>query len=271
LDIGLLKKLKKLSPRNVLKGKLVHEIVENQIERHNVGQEMNEDEAIKQYSLWVKQYQKKAKETLSEFFNGESLDNDFFNTIRIDGIDHIQTFFNVIWPQVKEFQYLRHEKFDRFHMGEVNVVVKVDYVCKSEDDTIILLDWKTGAYREDLKYDIQLATYVIWAMRNYKTQPKKIKSELVYLNTGNIYPYDFSIDKLDEIKWKIKVNYREMNRTYEIDNFQPNPTKEKCHSCQFASVCPKRFNSKFTMDHNSKVDGSPTQKRIDHFLNLSLN
>ena len=43
-----------------------------------------------------------------------------------------------------DLEYLRHEKFDRFKIGDVAAIVKVDYVCKTKEGKIVLCDWKTG-------------------------------------------------------------------------------------------------------------------------------
>ena len=265
VDIDELKRLKKLSPRMTLKGHLVHEIIENQIVRWAAGQYMSENEAVDRYIEGIEEYQNRAAETLTEYYNGMPVEANFFNGIRTNGIDHLKTFFNVIWPQVEGYKYLRHEKFDGFNVGEVKVVVKVDYVCKSEDDMIIILDWKTGAHREEFESDVQLATYVIWAMHKYNKEPVKIRSEIVHLNTAKRYPYEFSIDELDEIKWKIKVDYREMNRTYEIDDFQAEPMKIKCLTCQFASVCSANINENLTIEYDSKNGGHLSQKKIEDY------
>jgi len=193
------------------------------------------------------------------------LNDNFFDTIRVDGLDQIGTFFDVIWPQLEEQQYLRHEKFDKFTVDDVKAIVKVDYVSKTKDDKIVITDWKTGADREEYESDLQIGAYVLWAIQQYNKRPEDIKSELVYLATGTIRPHEFSIEEIDKIKRKITLDYKEMNEKYEIDYFQADPKSYKCLSCQFASVCPDRIDSESTVECESKIDIHLSQKRIDFF------
>jgi hypothetical protein len=47
--------------------------------------------------------------------------------------------------QVREL--LRHEEFDHFNIEDTRVTVKVDFVGKMPDDTLIFTDWKIGRRR----------------------------------------------------------------------------------------------------------------------------
>jgi CRISPR/Cas system-associated exonuclease Cas4 (RecB family) len=238
LDIPKLKRLKDLDPRFALQGKLIHEVLENQIGQHYLGRELSEKGAKVQYTQRVEQYRKMAKETLIESFNGETIDEKFFDNIRAKGIDQISMFFGVIWPQLKDLEYLRHEKFDRFKVGDVEAIVKVDYISKTKDDKLVVSDWKTGADNEEYESDLQIGTYVLWAMENYGKDPEEIRSELIYLTTGVMRSYEFSVKQLEEIKGKIVEDFEIVNKRYDIDYFPPDPNPKKCLSCQFATVCP---------------------------------
>ena len=238
VNIQKLKKLKNLNSRFSLQGKLIHEAIENQIGQYYLGRKMNEDGAKTQYTQRVEHYRKMASEILTEYFNGEPIDDIFFDNIRANGIDQISMFFGVIWPQLEDLDYLRHEKFDRFKISDVEVIVKVDYISKTKDGTIVVSDWKTGADNEEYENDLQLGSYVLWAMENYDKKPEEIKSELIYLTTGIMRSYEFSIEELEAIKRTIVKDFEDMNRTIDIDYFKPDPNPKKCLSCQFATICP---------------------------------
>ena len=265
LNINLLKKLKKLNSRNVLKGTIIHDIIEKQITQFHLGQDMNEKEALNEFQLRVNRNQDTAKETLTEYFNGEYVNENFFHKIRTDGMNNIQIFFKIIWPQLKGQQYLRHEKFDKFKIGEREVIQKLDNLSRKKEGIIVISDWKTGADREEYQSDLQIGTYVLWAMQKYRKEPDDIISQLVFLTTGTIRPYNFSMKELEEIRWKIKVDYREMNKSYEIDYFHPEPKSYRCQSCQFATICPARNDTKTIKELECNVDGHLTQKRIDFY------
>ena len=237
LNISKLKQLKDLTPRFALQGKLIHEILENQIGQHHLGREMNEKGAKMQYTQRVEQYRKKAEYTLIEYFNGEPIDETFFDTIRANGLDQIGMFFGVVWPQLKDLEYLRHEKFDKFKVGDVEAIVKVDYISKTKGGKLVVSDWKTGADKEEYESDLQIGAYVLWAMTNYEKEPEEIRSELIYLTTGVMRSYEFSLKQLEEIERKIIEDFGDMNKTFDIDYFNPDPNPKKCLSCHFSTVC----------------------------------
>jgi CRISPR/Cas system-associated exonuclease Cas4 (RecB family) len=75
-------------------------------------------------------------------------------------------------------------------------------------------------------------------MENYEKEPEEIRSELIYLTTGVMRSYEFSVEQLEEIKRKIIEDFGEMNKTFDIDYFNPDPNPRKCLGCHFATVCP---------------------------------
>jgi CRISPR/Cas system-associated exonuclease Cas4 (RecB family) len=166
------------------------------------------------------------------------LDDAFFNTIHEEGLEKLKNFFGVIWPQFKELEYLKHEDFDKFKIEDVEVIVKVDYVCKTKNDLIVITDWKTGADYEEYENGLQIGTYVLWVMQYYQKYPSQIRSEIAYLKTGTIRPYEFTWENLVTIKEKIIEDYTMMNRSYEIENYPTNSAPAKCISCQFGTICP---------------------------------
>lgn len=241
-DIGYskrqkLKHLKNLNPRFVLQGKLVHDILEKQIAKHHTNGDMREDKAKEQYIQLVEDYRGKAQINLVEYFNGEPVNEAFFDRIRENGLDQIGLFFGVIWIQFAHLQYLRHEEFDRFNAGTVEAIVKVDYASKTHDNEIIISDWKTGADNEEYENDLQLAGYVLWAMQFYGANPDKIRSQLVYLTTGSIKTYSFSTEQLKNVEQLIISDFEEMNKFYDMAHFEPTPEPKRCLRCRFSTVC----------------------------------
>lgn len=238
LDIPKLKKLKDLTPKFALQGKLLHQVLENHIEQLCLGREMSESWAIKRYVPRVEYYRRTATENLIEFFNGETVDPAFFNRIQANGIEQLATYFGTIWPQLKDRKYLKHEKFDKFSAGDVPAMVKVDYVSEARDGVIVLSDWKTGKENGDAESDLQMGVYTLWAMQNYNKDSGQIRSELVYLASGRIQPYEFKRKHLQYIRDTIIEDFRTMNEGFDIDRFEPDPHPSKCLSCNFATVCP---------------------------------
>jgi CRISPR/Cas system-associated exonuclease Cas4 (RecB family) len=237
-DVNKLKRLKVINSKNVLQGSLIHEAIENQIAQHHLGRDFNEDGTKAQFSNRLEQFRKTASDTLIESYNGLLLDDDFFNFVNEDGKEKIKMFFEVIWPQIKNLEYLKHEDFDKFKIGDVEVIVKVDYVSKTRTGLIVLTDWKTGADFEEYESDLQIGTYVLWAMQYYQKDVSDVRSELAYLKTGKMRPYAFNEDDLEKIKKKIVEDFRNMNRSYEIEDYPTDPNPKRCISCQFGTICP---------------------------------
>jgi CRISPR/Cas system-associated exonuclease Cas4 (RecB family) len=238
LDIYKLKRLKDLNSKFVLQGSLIHEAIENQIGQHHLGRDINVDGTKSQFTQRLEKFRKTAPEILTEFYNGVPLDDTFFTILRDEGQEKISMFFGVIWPQFSELEYLKHEDFDKFKIDNVEVIVKVDYVSKTKTDIIVITDWKTGADNEEYENDLQIGTYVLWAMQYYQKDPSQIRSEMAYLKTGSMRPYEFSTEDLEVIKKKIVDDYEIMNRSYELEDYPTDPSPTKCIGCQFGTVCP---------------------------------
>jgi CRISPR/Cas system-associated exonuclease Cas4 (RecB family) len=237
-DIYKLKQLKNLNSKFVLQGSLIHEAIENQIGQHHLGRELNEAGTKSQFSQRLERYRKTASALITEFYNGVPIDDAFFYTLHEDGLDKISMFFGVIWPQFNELEYLKHEDFDKFKINDVEVIVKVDYVSKTKTDVIVITDWKTGEDNDAYESDLQIGTYALWAMQYYQKEPSKIRTELAYLKTGAMRPYEFSVEDLETIKNKIVADFHDMNHSYEIENYPTDATPKKCISCQFGTICP---------------------------------
>jgi CRISPR/Cas system-associated exonuclease Cas4 (RecB family) len=78
----------------------------------------------------------------------------------------------------------------------------------------------------------------LWATQYYDLQPQQVKSELIYLTTGRVHPHQFSLEDLTKIGKSIVSDFEEMNKSYEIDYFDPHPDARNCPNCRFATVCP---------------------------------
>ena len=179
-----------------------------------------------------------ASEVFTEYINGEPFNETFFNTIKESGKVCLVNFYQDIWPDYQDLECLKHEKFDNFRIGDVGVTVKVDFVGKMQNGTIVLTDWKTGANIDGYDTELQMAAYVIWAMQYYKKGPDEIQSEFVSLKTGEKKPFQIDEDQLHAMKDIIKTDFEMMNASYEYEDFLPNPDYHECLSCQFARACP---------------------------------
>jgi len=245
INANELKRLKKLDSRFIVQGKIVHDIIEQEIGNYQNGKVINEQSIRSQYIEQIEEYRKNAHNKIVEYINGETIKQAFFDRIRENGLDQLDLFFGVIWPEFEDRKYLRHEKFDRFSTKNVPVIVKVDYASADSDGSILVSDWKTGIDSEEYENDLQIGAYVLWATEYYKITPDKVSSELVYLTTGRRAKHSFSKQQLLDIENLIVDDFKLMNESYEMDQFMPNPNPENCIRCHFSSVCTHSLTNEY--------------------------
>jgi hypothetical protein len=236
-DIPKIKRLKGLKSKFVVQGTLVHDSIEDQITQHYLGRDVNQVSAQEKYLKCLNGFQITADDMITEYFNGELIDPAFFDSIRTSGIEMLDTFFKIVWPNLKPLEYLSHEQFDKFTIETVPVTVKLDYITKNNDGKLVLSDWKTGKERRE--NNLQIGAYVLFAMERYDKAPEDIFSEIIYLgSSGRNRPYKFSTNQLDEFKEIVISDFVRMNASYEMDSFPADPSPKKCINCPFASICP---------------------------------
>ena len=118
----------------------------------------------------------------------------------------------------------------------MKINLKIDYLTRSEDQTIVITDWKTG--NEELQGDnLQVGIYTLWCMNKFEYPVDKIKAELIFLRTGKTLPISLTMNDCNSIKEKILAEASEIMLIDSIDDFIPTPRRRKCVSCQFAIIC----------------------------------
>lgn len=237
-DINTIKRLKEFRSRIFLQGDIIHKILEEQIDLFRKTGAMDPKGAIEKFSQKVAQNKMMASEVLIEYRHGEPVGDLFFANMQRNGTACLQTFFDAIWPDYRGDEYLMHEKLETCTINGTAVTVKVDYVSRSKEGTIVITDWKTGSDNEDFENEMQIASYVIWAMQHFGKSPDEIRSELVYLKTGETRPFVFFREHLLDIEEKIKADFALMNASYEYGDFPARPRQAECMSCPFGGVCP---------------------------------
>jgi CRISPR/Cas system-associated exonuclease Cas4 (RecB family) len=229
--------LKNFTSKFVIHGQLIHDIIDKQIQIHCENKPVDPDAALKMLAHKVTLYRNIGGETFTEYHNGEKIPASFFASVEEDGKICLHTFF-AKWPEYRDRECLRHEQFDHFSTGDVRVTVKVDYVGRQLDGTLVLSDWKTGRDDDEYETELQMAAYVLWAQDYYKKSSDEIRTELIFLKTGTTKPYAFYEEQLQDTSMKIAEEHMAMNASYEFEDFPARPSQRECISCRFAEVCP---------------------------------
>jgi len=175
---------------------------------------MNLAEAMNAFLKKVSQYKNIGGETFIEYHNGERIPNSFFAAIDENGKTCLQTFFGK-WQGYQSRECLRHEEFDHFSIGDVGETVKVDFVGKMPDGTLVLTDWKIARDDNEYETEFQMTAYILWAMEYYKMSANDISTELVFLKTGATKPYRFFEEQLREVQGMTSREFAAMNASYE--------------------------------------------------------
>jgi CRISPR/Cas system-associated exonuclease Cas4 (RecB family) len=222
----------------VVQGQLIHDIIDQQIQLHCDERPVDLHDAVSTLSRKVAAFRATGGETFTEHHNGEKITDSFFSAIEENGKTCLHTFFGK-WPEYTRRECLRHETFDHFAIGETAVTVRVDFVGRMPDGTLLVTDWKTGRDDDEYESELQMAAYVLWAMDFYAMPADEIGTELVFLKTGRVRPYTFYEEQLLELKELIVPEFAAMNASHEYGDFPARPSQRECLSCRFAEVCPE--------------------------------
>jgi CRISPR/Cas system-associated exonuclease Cas4 (RecB family) len=190
------------------------------------------------YEVRMRAFSESPAETVTEAFNGLRIRRDFLDFVLEDGKRQLETFGKIVWPQLGDLEYVEHEEFENFYIDDLKVHVKVDYVTRSGDGTIVVTDWKTGQEYIPEKDDIQLAVYGLWASSKYEVPLERVKLELAYLRTGRSIPVELSTDIVREVKEAVLASSAEVLAADFLEDFPTAPAPEKCIACPFATICP---------------------------------
>ena len=83
--------------------------------------------------------------------------------------------------EVGRERWLALEDLVSFHVGEVEVFLRMDLAYRDHDGRVVIVDWKTGR-NEGRFNEVQVAGYALYATeRAWVSEPEQISTELSYL------------------------------------------------------------------------------------------
>ncbi len=128
----------------------------------------------------------------------------------------------------------------------------IDLITKVNEDTLHIVDYKTGARRnwatgeektfDKLNEDFQLQFYY-YAIRRLYPQYKHCIVTIFYLNAGGAFTVAFSESDLPKIENKIRQRFEEVNRMQ-----SPSLNPKACGFCHFALHKGGRYTTKDGVD-----------------------
>ncbi len=130
-------------------------------------------------------------------------------------------------------------------LGESRVMAKYDLVAQLSDETLVIIDWKTGhpKKREWLQRRMQTTVYpfVLWRAGAWLNNGKPISPERVRLiywfaEQGSTIEFQLNSEQLQADEQRLTVIISEINSRLE---FPKTEEEKKCQFCVYRSLCER--------------------------------
>ena len=255
-----IKRLKKLSALPMWAGSLVHDTIEAFLKTHEALPSPEEQEAIvkgavhsdmlgawreseagslgfrlfeHEYQVPVEQEDKRiavntVMRSLRNFFRSETLREAF---------------------SVGRERWLALEDLVSFHVGDVEVFLRMDLAFRDAEGRVVIVDWKTGR-AEGRFNEVQIAGYALYAAeQGWVDDPEQILTELHYLVIPRSKRRTVKAQQLDEARRFIARSARDMKALLleplanlaRLEDFPMIDRPRVCRRCNFRRLCFPRM------------------------------
>jgi len=119
-----------------------------------------------------------------------------------------------------------------FVIGSYFIVGYIDRIDVVDDNTLKIIDYKTGKWevtQKDIANNLQLGIYALAVSEKFPD--KNIYAELYYLRSGRRKGHLFTKEDLENVKENI---LKEINKITEDTSFHPTKNERACTYCDFA-------------------------------------
>jgi len=229
-----------VQPPGARLGSVVHDCIAEKIDywRENSERTLQATEATvaERLQQYVDENEDEIRETYAA--NEEEFDPDeFARSLIRTAQNHLETFFQVVWPQFDSHQYITHEQTFSFDVDENTVWVRPDFCTRSQEGDFVVTDWKTGPVDRFNEPTLQALTYGLWAHQEYEPDFDRILVQLVHTRRGEFDRTQPDEADINRIKDQIRADSEDWTSFQSIEDFQPEPEASKCQSCEFLSRC----------------------------------
>ena len=140
---------------------------------------------------------------------------------------------------------------ESFVFNGVKIYAIPDFVYRA-GDMVNIHDWKAGKVKESHQW--QLALYGLWAHVKHGVAPEKVCCYVEYLATGQVAPFAFNAQKMDEVITQIGESVADMSGYLEDEDRARNEALPKedwelcgdesvCRNCNFYELCAPELNA----------------------------
>lgn len=218
-------------------GIAVHRSIASQIERWMEGENTSFRDAQQEAENWIKGVWAEREDRVIEAKNGVELQEVTEQRLIGAAKNHLQTFFQAIWPRFRNHEYILHETLKTFEINGNQVWVKVDLCTRDPEGNLVITDWKTGE-SPVLEVDSrQLDVYTLWGKSKLESDIDKIRVQLVHTRTGEFSTATPDAEQLEQTREKIITECEDWSTTDDPDDFPPHPESNKCQRCRFLQIC----------------------------------
>ena len=142
-------------------------------------------------------------------------------------------------------RWLALEDLVSFHVGDVEVFLRMDLAFRAQDGRVVIVDWKTGR-GEGRFNEIQVAGYALYAAeQGWVGDPEEIVTELNYLAVSRAVRRSVNAKKLDHARNFIAKSAGNMRALLldpianlgRLEDFPMIDRPRTCRRCNFRRLC----------------------------------
>jgi hypothetical protein len=142
-------------------------------------------------------------------------------------------------------RWLALEDLVSFHVGDVEVFLRMDLAYREEDDRVVIVDWKTGR-GEGRFNEVQIAGYALYAAeKGWVEDPARIETELAYLVIPKAVRRKVDAKKVDHARRFIEKSASTMKSLLldpaqnlaRMEDFPMVDRPAMCRRCNFRRLC----------------------------------
>ena len=142
-------------------------------------------------------------------------------------------------------RWLALEDLVSFHVGDVEVFLRMDLAFRAQDGRVVIVDWKTGR-AEGRFNEVQIAGYALYAAgQGWVGDPEEILTELNYLVVPRSRRRPVKRQQLDHARSFIARSARDMRTLLtdplanlaRLEDFPMIDRPQVCRRCNFRRLC----------------------------------
>ena len=142
-------------------------------------------------------------------------------------------------------QWLSVEDLASFHVGDVEVLLRMDLAFRDRQGRVVIVDWKTGR-NEGRFSEVQLAGYALYAAeKGWAQSPEELRTELAYLALPRYVRRTVDDRKLENARRFIARSAATMRSLLldplanrgRLEDFPMIERPRVCRRCNFRKLC----------------------------------